>query len=407
MSEKFPFSIWNYNKIDEFNHIGGKTLDEVSIWAECGLTVPMTPIVDAEPENLKKLLPILDEAQEKGIQVIAFVSGLTYDRLGALGAAEYEKQFRRAYMILKHPALFGFFIGDEPSDKKAFIDCAEALKLQTQIAPELKPYLNLHTNMDRVPPELFGGITFREWLVKTAKESGMSIFSYGHYDQMSGGIESYYSNLKALSEAADAAQVDMWNTMLLSGHYVFRVPTEYDIMWQITTAAACGSRGIVWFRYYDHQVVQNYHGSPVDEFGYLTYSYYKLLRCQRRFNDQYGELIMRLHHTKSYLTGSSVGGMEVFKNGSHPYISGIRCTEQAVVGFFTDDDGVEYMALVDASQTNPGVYKIDHDRSKLRIEELTFNGKCASDYGPMNTDEHWDGVWLYPGQMNLFRLTVK
>lgn len=96
--------------------------------------------------------------------------------------------------------------------------------------------------MDDTDPALLGGRTFREWLKYAAKEAGLEIFSFGHYDQLwtgnEDGMDSYYRNLRALLEAANDAGVDLWNTQLSTAHYMFRIPTEYDFMWQITTAAA-------------------------------------------------------------------------------------------------------------------------------------------------------------------------
>lgn len=404
MAAKFPFSIWNYNTIFE------RTPTDVRDWAECGLTATMSPILEYGKDDLSLLIPYLDEAEKQGIQLIVNVHGLSYDWIGRLGRDSYAERFNEVYAALRHPALFGFYIGDEPAGCIAFEQCHDVIVLQNELAPEIRPYLNLATCMDDRSPEEFGGRTFREWLRDLAHDvNGNLCFSYGHYDQMynEAGVDSYYRNLRALSAAADGAGVDLWNTMLSSAHYMFRIPSEYDIMWQITTSAACGSRGINWFRFYDRPFGPNYHGSPVDEYGNKTELYYAMLRSQRRFNDHFGELLMRLRHTKTYLTHKPYGGYPLFGENTHPIISEIRSDEQAVIGFFTAEDGVEYMALVNGSQTTPGVFRLYFNQEKYNVEEVMFNGASLSPYSPKNTTAHWDGLWLYPGQMNMFRLTVK
>ncbi|MBO4355605.1 MAG: hypothetical protein J5850_01980, partial [Clostridia bacterium] len=247
---------------------------------------------------------------------------------------------------------------------------------------------------------------FREWLKKAAEEAGFRIFSYGHYGQVAGeeGIDSYFRNLKALSEAAEYAGVEMWNTQLSSAHHVFRIPGEYDFMWQITTAAACGSRGIFWFRFYDRLAGPNYHGSPIDEYGNLTEQYYRLLRCQRKFNDHWGELIMSLRHVKTYIN-PSMGGYPEFRSGCHPAIDRIESNAPAVISFFRDDK-YEYLVLVNASQKTDGVYKIFFSDNYLP-EELLFNGAECDPYNYGNTELSWDGLWLYPGQMAIYRIKEK
>ena len=401
MAQKFPFSCWMYNPVDDF------TPEEVGVWAECGLTTPMSPKIVYGKDDPKKLIPFLDAAQEKGLQLIAHINGLENSFCYKLGAEEYERRFREVYAIIRHPALYGFYIGDEPSTKEEFECSVEAIRIQKCIAPELRPYLNLHIGMDETDPALLGGRTFRQWLKYVAEKTGFSNFSYGHYDQLvnDAGIDSYFKNIKALVEAAEEAGVDVWNTQLSSAHYMFRMPTEYDIMWQITTAAACGSRGVIWFRFYDRSITLNYHYSPVDEYGNKTPLYYSMLRCQRRFNDHYGELIMSLHHKKTYLTHQPRGGYDIFGAGSHPAIQQVRGTEQAVVSFFEDDEGGEYLCVVNASMTTPGVFRLEHDREVWKLEELTFNGKVATEYTYAHTEAHWDGLWLHPGQIGIFRIT--
>lgn len=400
MTEKFPIGFWNYNRIEDFPP------DEVNVWADCGITVTMAPRFVYGKDDPDKMLAMLDAAEKRDLKLILWIEGLESEYCSQLGEEKYRERCVEIINRFRHPALYGFFIGDEPSDKKAFECCWNAVKIQRETAPELKPYLNLHTNMDDTPPEQFGGRTFRTWLKDFAADTGVSVFSYGHYDQMwdENGVDSYYRNLKALNEAAKGAGVDVWNTMLSSAHYMFRIPTEYELMWQITTAASCGSRGIVWFRFYDRPHGQNYHGSPVDEYGNKTETYYNMLRANRRFQDHFGKLIMKLHHKASYFTGKKYGGFDMLEYKKHPVIDYVRSTEQALVSFFTDDDGYEYLILVNSSMKNPGVYRPEFDREKYKLEKYTFNGEQVSEYSEGKSEEHWDGEWLYPGQMCIYRI---
>jgi hypothetical protein len=61
--------------------------------------------------------------------------------------------------------------------------------------------------------------------------------------------------------------------------------------------------------------------------------------------------------------------------------------------------------LVNASQTKDGVYKIFFDRERVQLEELLYNGAEQNPYEYGNTDVGWDGLWLYPGQMEIYRIT--
>ena len=63
--------------------------------------------------------------------------------------------------------------------------------------------------------------------------------------------------------------------------------------------------------------------------------------------------------------------------------------------------------LVNASQTKDGVYKIFFGRDRVLLEELLYNGADRSPYEYGNTDAGWDGLWLYPGQMAVYRITQR
>ena len=403
MAEKFPISIWNYNNLDDF------TPDEVNVWADCGLTVTMTPRIVYGKDDPAKIIPFLDMAEERGVKLIANVNGLELDTVRKLGVDGYKNRFLEVYNIIKHPALYGFYIGNEPSEKEAFEDSITSVKIQKELAPELSPYLNLHTGMDDTDPELLGGKTFRQWLKDFAKDTGFKVFSYGHYDQVwdENGIDSFFRNIKALVSAANEAGVDCWNTQLSSAHYMFRVPNFYEVTWQITAAAACGSRGINWFRFYDRPVDTNLHLSPIDEYGNKTPLFYDLQRACRRFNDHYGEIIMRCRLKNTYFTNKTYGGYDIFTDRCHPVIKNVRSTEQAIVSFFEDTDGTEYLCIVNCSMTNPGVFRPEFDREKYSLVAVSMNGKQEVPYEKGMSMAHWDGEWLHPGQLAMFRIDHK
>ena len=81
-----------------------------------------------------------------------------------------------------------------------------------------------------------------------------------------------------------------------------------------------------------------------------------------------------------------------------------------MVAFFEDDEGNEYLVLVNASFTKPGVFRPEFDRDQYKLIWLRKNGNDIQviqhneEYRDGKTEAHWDGVWLYPGQLNIFRI---
>lgn len=389
MAQKFPLGAWVYNRIDEF------TPNEVDVWADLGLTVTMAPSIDYG-DDMTKLIPFLDRAKEKGIQLILWVNGI----------GSSEERFREVYEVFKgHPALYGFFVGDEPGDIASVNSCIEVMNMQRRVAPELRPYVNLMGSSFERERHMFPGKTYNDFMEDLAKRSLCDMICFDTYTQMinDGGVTNYFIGLKAQTDAAYHAGIDIWATCLTSAHYAYNVPSEYQLLWQITVSAALGCKGIIWFRLYDKKIAPEYYGSPIDEYGCKTPQYDMLRRCQRRFNDQYGELLMRLHRKQVFITGIQRGDWQMFNSSSHDCVKAVQTFENTVVSFFEDDDGNEYLCLVNSEMYQKNSIGLKIDSTKCSLTELLLNGSVESkDFG-----EDGDRFTLYPGQMKMFRIDKK
>ncbi len=120
---KFPVGFWNYPSIDTMD------IDEVKLWADCGMTVTMSPTLPIRPDAIQKLRSMLDECQKYGIQLIIRDNRLLWD--GASDDPEsYRAKFRQSMADFgHHPATHGFFVGDEPMTEKQFTDCKATLRI--------------------------------------------------------------------------------------------------------------------------------------------------------------------------------------------------------------------------------------------------------------------------------------
>ena len=72
MEKRFVFTMWVYAPINEF------TPDEVDMWADCGMTVPMTPKIE-KGDDVGLLAPYLDRAEKRGVKLIANGEGIAFD----------------------------------------------------------------------------------------------------------------------------------------------------------------------------------------------------------------------------------------------------------------------------------------------------------------------------------------
>lgn len=393
MVDRFHFGAWTYRSVNDI------TPDEVDIWANSGMTATMSPEVSYR--DTEKLIPFLDRAQERNMKLIAVVGSLDYSSY--TDEETYKQRFTQAYEKIKgHPALMGFYCGDEPK-KPALENTIQVMRIQKMVAPELQPYINLRGST----PDMFSekpGDRFADWLKRFKAETGCDTYCWDSYSQMvnDGGATSHICALKAHNDACREAGVRNWVTLLSSAHWVYKYPNEYEFMWQITTAAAAGCQGVIWFRLYDKALAPDYHGSPIDEFGNLTEQYHRMKRCQRRFNDQFGLIMHKLQVQATYLTGFPRLSFEMFNDKCHDVIKKLNIFEQCMISFFKDEEDKEYVAFVNIERELPAIISMEFDSNKATLVRIDQNGK-----NQRRLEDGDDMLDLFPGQMLLYRIDRK
>ena len=404
----FPIGFWNYAPTGQYGP------EAVKDWAELGMTLTLSPQY-APGMDGELFRSILDAAAEEGIRLIlndarARWNGASDDPAG------YEKRFREAYEEFgRHPAAFGYHVGDEPVSDKAFEDAAAAYRIQLAVAPELTPHLNFLPYWEGPEESILKAPTFTDWAKRMKERADLRILCYDCYTQMNpeeAGVHQYYTNLRKFSQAADACGIEPWTTLLSVGHFRYRVPDEDDFRWQLNTAVASGMRGILWFFVYP-ATIANYRGSPINEFGERTETFGRLSYVNRYFQKQYGEFFMKAEHIATYHTGKAYGGYPLFEKGkTDPLLLDVTCGEgvPGVVGFF-ELNGERHVAVVNNSTKENGCFVLHLPKDVRVFQRFNWN----HGYDDVKTS-HWDahyretedgiegGDWLAPGQMKLYRI---
>ena len=400
MADKFVFSMWTYNDISEF------TPDEVDVWADCGLNIPMGPGVS--PDNAAAYIPFLDRAQERGIKLIANVYGIDYGTLLNIGEEEYEARIRKVIdAIGGHPALHGLCVGDEPSTLRNMEASKKCIEINKKVAPHLTPYLNYMGGTICAEGEALGGRDLKGWFKYVADETGTTELCYDDYgpaiNEQSKG--SFMKSAYDVAKAASYAGCDAWGCLLSSAHHVYHKQREVDALWQINASAALGLRGVLWFRFYDKIGVYTYKDSPIDEFGNKTELYYGLMRSQRRFSYHFGEVFPKLNLKKVYAVKSDKGIFPEFRPGEHDLIKDIKTNDETIVSFFEDEKGDEYLCLFHTVTEWYGVVELDYDSEKCELCYVRENGKNLSPIGHEAEDE--EQLMILPASIELLKIVRK
>jgi hypothetical protein len=405
---RYPISFWSYTNLTAHSQYMDEA--EVAEWADAGFTVPQSPNYDFNNVRQKaQILNMLDWASKYGMKLI-LCDPRCYARKDF---TEYTDGVRSAIADFgKHPALFGFHIGDEPDAdmKDSFFEC---YRIQKEFAPDLHPFANLLPFFPGIEKRA-GTDTWANYLDEYAKKSNADLLSYDCYVQMNpgdAGWNNYYENLRLYREASIRNGIPFWNTLLSVGHFRYRCPNYDEIRWQFNTTLACGANGILWFFYYMREPHDNYRLSPVDENWEKTQTYYDIRRVQKSFHKRYGDLFTRLVCTRVTFYPKAYGGGEIFSpNGIVSRILPDAQNHPILIGEFTDAEGDRYVMIVNNSMTDSVNVGITFPGKDVKVFSWNWSGSeyeggayCASE---MTRDDNGLTVrhWLAPGQEAVYRV---
>ncbi|MFA6948932.1 MAG: hypothetical protein WCQ72_08110 [Eubacteriales bacterium] len=404
MDNKFLISFWNTQDIDD------ASANEADMWHDLGITVAMSPSCGEGDEE--KLTAILDGAQKYGIKVIICDKRANWHSYERLGDAEYRKLFARlndAYGA--HPAVYGFFVGDEPNAPD-FEAALAVVRIQNEIAPQLTAYLNLLPWFDWIA-ERMGTPALAPYLDRAVNESGTKILSYDCYAQMWGsdeGLDVYFNNLREYYENVKRNNVPFVNIILSCGHYNYRTPSKNDMQWQLGTSVAMGARGISWFFVTLPGIWDNYRNAPINQLGERTESFAWLSEVNRVFQNYVGTLMSTLTIDACYHVGRAYGGVAMFEPfGNLLSVSSSDESVPLIASRFHDNAGGEYY-VVCVNSPEKSAYVSMSFTEGLKLSRSVYGGKFApvtSHTDPIGALDRKEGqsagVWLAPGQLVVIR----
>lgn len=350
---------------------------------ECGLTVAGF----APPEAL-------DACQAVGLKAIvsdARTSG--YDWHSVDAAAAKAKVTELLKQTRNHPAVFGYYLRDEPS-ADLFGGLATLTAIIKEQHPGVWPYVNLFPNY--ATPGQLGTPTYEAYLEKYIETCKPTVLSYDHYALHEGGgfgDVNYFANLDAMRKVALKHKLPFWNIVQAQGCLNFRVPSETDFRFQLYTSVAYGVKGIAYFQYIG-AAVGNFRSAPIDPFGNETATW-KAMQGPNLQIGKLGPTILKLHSDAVYHFGKLPQGA-----AGPAETSLVKAVGGSIlVGDFTHEDGSRYVLCVN-KDFNGSVPCFPQFRDAVKKLEM------VSPYSGQLTGYEGEQCWLAPGQGVLLKVTL-
>jgi hypothetical protein len=186
--------------------------------------------------------------------------------------------------VRKHPAMYAYYITDEPSAAQ-FSGLGKLVGYLKQRDPAHLAYINLfptYANNEQLGAKGDTVTAYREYLQRFVAEVKPALLSYDH-DQFSlaGDNPDYFLNLEMVRRASLEARVPFLNIVQAStwAPKVMRVPGPDEMRYLVYTTLAYGAQGISYYIY----TCANHLGGIANADGTPTELYLPLQKLNREF----------------------------------------------------------------------------------------------------------------------------
>ncbi len=208
--------------------------------AAAGFNVNFSALGD-DALNLK----VLDLARAAGMKALVHdtrIQKLVEDEILPLDPLEAVV---RDYQ--NHPALFGYYIQDEPSAGK-FTRLGQIVRRLAALDPRHPSYINLFPTYAN--EQQLGVKTYEEHYSRYLEAVRPPFVSYDHYPVTTEGLRrDYYRNLEIIRRGAMDKGLDWWAFTLSTAHGPYPQATAAHIRLQLFSDLAYGAKALQYFTY--------------------------------------------------------------------------------------------------------------------------------------------------------------
>lgn len=206
----------------------------------------------------------LDIARQTGVKLMPSCPELK---------SEPEKTVKR---LMKHPALFGYHLRDEPNAKD-FPGLATWIKRIQAVDKQHPCYINLFPNYANAE-QLFekgyqpqeGRDIYEEHVEVFLKEVPVPFISFDHYPvREKNGLKTlnagWYKNLEIIAAASQKSGLPFWAFALSVAHGAYPVASVGEIRLQMYSNLAYGAQGLQYFTYWNPGINSSwdFHHAPI------------------------------------------------------------------------------------------------------------------------------------------------
>jgi hypothetical protein len=224
---------------------------------EAGISISFTGF-----SNLDAAVAGLDEAEKGGATILVSCPEILNQPEAA------------AKRLMSHPALFGYFLGDEPG-AGAFPGLGAITKRIAAVDPKHPCYENLYPNY--APTSALQTKDYPEHLAQYLEKVPTPFLSFDFYPIQTSkhGLvvrPLWYENLEQVAAATTKAKRPFWAFALSTQHFAYPQATVPQLRLQLFSNLAYGAQGLEYFTYWQPGE-KIFVDAPIDRMGNRTVVY--------------------------------------------------------------------------------------------------------------------------------------
>lgn len=305
------------------------------------------------PRGENDIARSFEYARQVGLKILLYV-----DR----SWTSEEEVTERVNRYKDHPALFGYYVYDEPSPGQ-FPEVAEAVKFVQDLDRQHPCYVNMYPNIQNP--------FYREYVDNFIKTVPVPFLSFDHYPVMGRDDVSpvrhlrpeWYENLEIISEASRKAGKPFWAFALSTAHTgkigndpvsVHPIPTLADLRLQVYSNLAYGAQGIQYFTYFTPTGEgDTFHDGPFYK-GSKTKTYYTVKEMNAEIRALSGVFfdsnVLAVFHTGDVIP-KGTRKLDPDKTPPLTPFSSIETEGKGAVVSFLEKENIRFMVVVNRDLT--------------------------------------------------------
>lgn len=370
ITKTIPMVVWAGIPKSEINEHRFKELKQM------GATIAI-----AQYENIADFEKALSLAQNTGLKLIASCPELKIN-------PEATTQ-----QLKNHPALYGYYIQDEPL-RKDFDELGVWVKKIKQVDPTHVCFVNLIASIHPTYTKVLGTNSYQEYIQLFAQTVPQEVLSFDFYPILTEAIHEYwYEGLGIFSKESASLKKPFWGFALASSYNdLHPIPTLPALRLQAYSNLAYGAQGIELWAYWMSEGLRS---APISLDGKRTVVYERIQALSKEMQPYaavfMGSKLISVNHTGVVIPKGTTQLMKL------PDPIKVFDAEEALVSNL-ENGAYSYFIVVNKNlhQSMPIVILTDND-----VERITKDGTAspARNYSP--------NLEIEPGDIAIFRYPKK